>query len=82
MDHLPPKLHGGYVRDFRLADEAFHAGRLKTTTNIREMDWKNWCTYVKHLGMYPYLQQVPYATRVQCLTVFAAQTRTGFYGHG
>ena len=42
----------------------------------------NWCAYVKHLGMHPYLQQVPYATRVQCLTGFAARTRTGFYGYG
>ncbi len=34
------------------------------------------------MGVDPYLQQVPYVTRVQCLTAFAAQTRTGFYGHG
>ena len=32
--------------------------------------------------MDPYLQQVPYATPVRCLTGFAVQTRTGFYGHG
>jgi hypothetical protein len=81
LDRLPPKLRGGYARDFRLADEAFRAGQLEVT-NTREMGWKNWCTYVKHLGVDPYLQQVPYATRVQCLMGFAAQTRTGFYGHG
>jgi hypothetical protein len=45
------------------------------------MHWQNWCAYVKFLGVDPYLQHVPYATRVQCLTGFAAQTRTGYYGH-
>jgi hypothetical protein len=49
---------------------------------MRAMHWKNWCTYVKHLSVDPYLQQVPYATRVGCLIGFAAQTRTGFYGQG
>ena len=44
------------------------------------MGWRNWC-YVKHLGVDPYLQQVPYAKRVRCLTGFVAQTRTGLYGH-
>jgi hypothetical protein len=81
LGRLPPKLRGGYTPDFRLADEAFCAGRLEMTTNTREMRWQNWCTYVKHLGVNPHLQQVPYATRVQCLTGFAAQTRTGFYRH-
>ncbi len=46
------------------------------------MRWQNWCAYVKHMGVDPYLQQVPYATRVRCLTGFAARTRTGFYGYG
>ncbi len=82
MDRLPPELRGSYVRDFRLADEAFRTGRLEVTANKREMRWRNWCAYVKHLGGDPYLQQVPYATRVQCLTGFAARTRTGFYGYG
>jgi hypothetical protein len=70
------------MRDFHLVDEAFRAGQLEATTNTREMRWKNWCTYVKHLGVDPFIQQVPYATHVQCLTGFAAQTRAGFYGHG
>jgi hypothetical protein len=48
---------------------------------MREMCWRNWCAYVKHLGVDPYLQQVPYATWVQCLTGFAARTQTGFYGY-
>jgi hypothetical protein len=82
LDGLPPKLCGSYVRDFCLADEAFCAGRLEVTSNKREMHWKNWCAYVKHLGVDPYLQQDPYAKRVRCLTGFATQTKIGFYGHG
>ena len=82
MDGLPPELRGGYARDFRLADEAFRSGRLEATSNKREMRWRNWCTYVKLLGVDPYLQQVSDSKRVRCLTGFAAQTRTGFYGHG
>ena len=34
------------------------------------------------MGVDPYLQQVPFSTRVRCLTEFAAQTQTGFYGYG
>ncbi len=82
MDRLPPELRSGYARDFHLADEAFRAGCLEATANKREMRWQKWCTYVKHMGVDPYLQQVPYATRIQCLTGFAARTRTGFYGYG
>ncbi len=81
MDRLPPKLRNGYARDFRLRDEAFCAGQLEATSNKREVCWQNWCAYVKHLGVDPYLQQVPYPTRVRCLTGFAARTRTGFYGN-
>ncbi len=82
LDGLPPKLCGGYARDFRLLDEAFRSGRLEATSNKREIRWRNWCAYVKHLGVDPYLQQVSYSKRVRCLTGFAARTRTGFYGHG
>ena len=79
MDRLLPKPRGGYTRDFCLADEAFCAGRLEATVYKREMCWQNWCAYVKHLDMDPYLQQVPSPTRVQCLTGFAARTQAEFY---
>ncbi len=82
MDRLLPELHSGYARDFHLADEAFRTGQLEATANKREMCWRNLCTYAKHLGGDPYLQQVPYATRVRCVTGFAARTQTGFYGYG
>ena len=61
LDSLPPKLRGSYARDFRLADEAFCAGQLEVTSNKRGMRWRNWCTYVKHLGVDLYLQQFPYS---------------------
>ena len=34
------------------------------------------------MGVDPYLQQVQFSTRVRCLTGFAAQKRTDFYGYG
>ncbi len=82
MDSLPLELRCGHAREFRLADEAFCIGRLEATSNKREMHWRNWPTYVKHLEVDLYLQQVPYAKQVRCLTGFTARTRTGFYGHG
>jgi hypothetical protein len=60
----------------------FCSGRLEATSNKREMCWRNWCAYVKHFGVDPYLQQVSYSKQVRCLTGFAAQMRTGFYAHG
>ena len=63
-----------WLCDFRLADEAFPAGQLEMTTNTGEMHWQIWCACVKHLGMNLFLQQVSYATQVQCHTGFTALT--------
>ena len=46
MDGLPPGLQDSYARDFRLADEAFRAGRMAATFIARETRWKNWTTYL------------------------------------
>ena len=72
-------MQGGYACDFRLADDAFRAGQLEATAQGREARWRNWCAYVKPLGVDPYLDNTPFQTRVRCLTGFAQQTRTGFY---
>ncbi len=82
MDHLPPELRAGYARDFHLADTAFQAGRVEATSKIRETRWRNWCTYVKPLGVDPFLDGTPFQTRVRCLTGYAQRVRTGFFGHG
>jgi hypothetical protein len=39
-------------------------------------------TITRPLGVDPYLDHTPFETRVRCLTGFAQQTRTGFYGQG
>ncbi len=80
MDRLPLELQGGYACDFRLADEAFHSGRLEVTAQGQEVRWQNWCAYVKPLGVDPYLDHTPFQTRLRCLTRFAQQTQTGLYG--
>ncbi len=77
-----PELHGGYAGDFNLADEAFCAGQLEATAKGRAARWQHWCAYVRPMGVDPYLQQVPFSKTVQCLTGFAARTRTGYYGKG
>jgi hypothetical protein len=82
LDSIPPELQGGYMRDFGLADEAFCSGQLEAPSQGREAHWQNWCTYVQPLGVDPYPQHMPFQTQVRCLTGFAAQTRTGYYGRG
>ncbi len=82
MDGLPPELQGGYARDFRLADGAFCSGQSEATAQGRETRWRTWCTYVQPLGVDPYLDHTPFEIQVCCLTGFAQQKRTGFYGQG
>jgi hypothetical protein len=50
LDCLPPKLRRGYAHDFRLADEAFCAGQLEMTTNMREMHWQKFVHLCQTLG--------------------------------
>ncbi len=80
VDGLPPKLQGGYVCNFGTADAAFQAGWMEETSQSWEACWQNWCTYVRPLGLDPYLQHTPFQTCIRCLMGFAAHTRTGFYG--
>ncbi len=82
MDGLPPQLRGGYARDFCLADDAFCSGQLEATAQVRATRWRNWCTYIQPLGVDPYLDHTPFDTQVRCLTGFAQQTQSGFYGRG
>ena len=44
--------------------------------------WKNWCSLVRPLGVYPWLQDATYQKQVQCLTSFAACVRSGRYVRG
>ena len=82
MDSLPPELQDSYARDFRLADEAFRAGRLAATSIARETRWRNWTTYLAPMGFDPYLQSTTFEQRIRGLTGFAQRVRTGYYGRG
>jgi len=82
VDSLPPELQDRYARDFRLADAAFHAGRLAATSIARENRWQHWHTYITAMGFDPYLQSTTFEQRIQGLTGFAQRVRTGYYGRG
>ena len=43
---------------------------------------ENWCSFVRPLGVEPWLQDATYQQRVRCLTFFAACVRMGRYGQG
>ena len=82
MDGLPPGLQDSYARDFRLADEAFRAGRLAATSIARATRWQHWTTYLAPMGFDPYLQTTTFEQRIRCLTGFAQRVRTGYFGRG
>jgi hypothetical protein len=67
---------------FRLADDAFCTGQLTATSLSMEGSWRNWCSYVTHLGVDPYLQHTKFETKIRCLTGFGAHTITGYYRQG
>ena len=43
---------------------------------------ENWCSFVRPLGVEPWLQDSTHQKRVRCLTGFAACVRLGRYGQG
>ncbi len=52
------------------------------TTKNWESRWKHWRSYVKPLGVDPYLQATLFQQRVQYLTGFAARVQSGYYQKG
>ncbi len=66
LDALPAHLRDSYGSDFHLADEAFYAGRLETTSHGQKKYWDHWQAYAKPVGVDPYLQDTPFSKRV-CL---------------
>jgi hypothetical protein len=71
VDGLPPGLQDSYVRDFRLADETFRAGRLAVTSIARETRWQHWTTYLAPMGFDPYLQSTTFEQRQHWTTYLA-----------
>ena len=44
--------------------------------------FENWCSFVRPVGVEPWLQGATYQQRVRCLTGFAACVCSGRYGRG
>jgi hypothetical protein len=82
LDRLPPELKSGYARDFHAAEEAFQSGRVAQTTRNRGSCWDHWYSYVKPMGVDPYLQTTPFGPCCWCLMGFAAWIRSGYFGQG
>ena len=62
-----------YESDFRTADEYFNFGRVEATANSRDVHWQSRSSYVKPVGVDPFLQETPYQQGIRYLTGFAAQ---------
>jgi len=58
---LPTHLRDSYARDFHLADEAFHTGRLEATSCGRKKYWVHWQAYIAPMGVDPYLQNTQFS---------------------
>jgi hypothetical protein len=82
LDNLPPELQSGYARDFYTVNAAFRARRVAQTTKNWEPRWEHWRSYIKPLGVDPYLQATLFQQRVQYLTGFAARVQSGYNGKG
>ena len=63
-------------------DAAFRNVRVDSTQKGRKKYWKNWFSFVRYLGVEPWIQDAMYQQQVQCLTGFIACVRLGRYGQG
>jgi hypothetical protein len=70
------------VRDYYAAGAAFRARQVAQTTKNWESNWEHWRSYVKPLGVDPYLQATLFQQRVQYLSGFASRVQSGYYGKG
>ena len=55
---------------------------MDSTQKCRETCWKFWCSFVRPLGVEPWIQGAMYQQRIFCLTGFAACVILGRYGRG
>ena len=55
---------------------------MASTQKVRKTCWKNWCSFVRPLGVEPWLQDATYHHLVMCLIVFTACVFLGHYGQG
>ncbi len=82
VDCLPAHLRNNYAREFHLADNAFHSGRLEATSCGRKKYWDHWQKYAAPVGVDPYLQVTQFSKQIRLLSEFAAGVHTGYYGKG
>ena len=75
LDRVPSFLRRFYESSFRVADAAYVAGRVASTTQSRKTHWKRWCAYVKALGVDPLLQGLTFKQRIRSLSGFAGVVR-------
>ena len=55
---------------------------MEATYTKKEAYFKHWCSYVKPLGINPYLQHESFANKLIAATGFGVRVRTDFYGRG
>lgn len=82
LDRVPSFLRSFYESSFRVADAAYVAGRVASTTQSRKTHWKRWCAYVKALGVDPLLQGLTFKQRIRSLSGFAGVVREGHFNRG
>ena len=82
LDNLPLEHKSDYAHDSCIADAGYYAGQVAATTQNKQTRWTNWTSYVRPLGLDPFVQGVNYTTRVRTLTGFTARVRQGYYGRG
>ena len=82
MYRLQTFQHSEYDGYFSAADAAFRNGQVASTQKGRKTFWKNWCSFVRTLGVESWLQNATYQQQVRCLTGFAACVCSGRYGRG
>ena len=82
MDHLQPFQSSEYEGYFSAVDAAFQNGRVASTQKVREICWKNWCSFVIPLVVEPWLHDATYQQLVWCLIGFASFVLSVLYGQG
>ena len=82
MDSLQPFQRSKYEDYFSDAGAAFRNGRVVSTQKGRKTCWKNWCSFIRPLGVEPWLQDATYQQQVKCIAGFASCVSLGRYGQG
>ena len=82
VELLPPLVRSQYESYLHLADKGFYHGQVAASRKTREMHWEHWESFVKPVGVDPYLQGVPYTNHIFFLTGFGAYVQSGNSGRG